>query len=195
VVAMLMRSRSSLASARAAKHPDLVMPMARGIHLLLDDSELASVLRHELREREDLVEAAITDAAAVITDHEELDFANVGRERFLTIGAGRQGRNELDSLDPALILSAAAVVAAGYVLNRADLPGLAKPSGTIHLSQRELQVATLLVDGASNKLIARALDISVHTAKFHVTAVLEKLRARNRADAVSIILREGLVAL
>ena len=43
--------------------------------------------------------------------------------------------------------------------------------------------------------IARALDISVHTAKFHVTAILDKLGARNRADAVSIILREGLVAI
>ena len=56
-------------------------------------------------------------------------------------------------------------------------------------------MATLLLEGASNKAIARALDISVHTAKFHVTAVLDKLAARNRADAVSIILREGLIAL
>ena len=47
-------------------------------------------------------------------------------------------------------------------------------------------MAALLVDGASNKVIARALDISVHTAKFHVTAILEKLGARNRADAVDI---------
>ena len=60
---------------------------------------------------------------------------------------------------------------------------------------RERQVAELLVDGASNKVVARALDISVHTAKFHVTAILEKLGARNRADAVAIILREGLVAI
>ncbi|MEO8686070.1 MAG: LuxR C-terminal-related transcriptional regulator [Devosia sp.] len=43
--------------------------------------------------------------------------------------------------------------------------------------------------------MARQLDISVHTAKFHVTAVLDKLGARNRADAVALILREGLVAL
>lgn len=195
MVAMLTSSRSSLASARAAERPDLVMPIARGIHLLLDDTELATVLRLELLEREDLFETTINDAAAVITDHEKSDFANVLRERLLTIGAGRHGRNELDSLNPALILSAAAVITAGYVLNRADSASAAKPSGTIHLSQRELQVATLLVDGASNKLIARALDISVHTAKFHVTAVLEKLGARNRADAVSIVLREGLVAL
>ena len=53
----------------------------------------------------------------------------------------------------------------------------------------------LLADGASNKLIARKLDISVHTAKFHVAAVLGKLHARNRADAVAIGLRQGLLYL
>ena len=56
-------------------------------------------------------------------------------------------------------------------------------------------MAELLLDGASNKVIARRLDISVHTAKFHVAAVLEKLGARNRSDAVAIALRDGLVAL
>ena len=63
------------------------------------------------------------------------------------------------------------------------------------LSQREQEVAGLLLEGASNKVIARELDISVHTAKFHVTQILDKLGARNRADAVSMILREGLVVL
>jgi DNA-binding NarL/FixJ family response regulator len=63
------------------------------------------------------------------------------------------------------------------------------------LTARERQVASLLVEGASNKVIARRLDISVHTAKFHVAAVLEKLGARNRSDAVAIALRDGLVAL
>ncbi|MCA1409416.1 helix-turn-helix transcriptional regulator, partial [Ensifer sp. IC3342] len=35
--------------------------------------------------------------------------------------------------------------------------------------------------------------ISVHTAKFHVAAVLAKLHAQNRADAVAIALRQGLL--
>jgi DNA-binding CsgD family transcriptional regulator len=92
--------------------------------------------------------------------------------------------------DRKLAAAAALLVAAGYTV----LPPL---DGTEHprLSARDQQVAALLLDGASNKLIARALDISVHTAKFHVTAVMDKLGARNRADAVSIILREGLIAL
>ncbi len=118
---------------------------------------------------------------------------------MLRVGADEARRNAIDSLDPGLILAAATLIGAGYALERETverdvtqrLPGSLLP----RLSARERQVAELLVDGASNKVIARALDISVHTAKFHVTAILEKLGARNRADAVSIILREGLVAI
>ena len=61
------------------------------------------------------------------------------------------------------------------------------------LTQREKQVVALLAEGASNKLIARRLGISVHTAKFHVAAILHKLGAVNRTDAIAIAMREGLI--
>lgn len=92
--------------------------------------------------------------------------------------------------EPALAEAAALLAAAGYTV----IPPV-DPAIRPRLSAREQQVAALLLEGASNKVIARALDISVHTAKFHVTAVLDKVGAHNRADAVSIILREGLIAL
>ena len=115
---------------------------------------------------------------------------------MLRIGADEARRNAIDSLDPGLVLAAATLIGAGYTLER-DAGDIRPRSNASFpaLSQRERQVAELLVDGASNKVIARALDISVHTAKFHVTAILDKLGARNRADAVSIILREGLVVV
>ena len=53
----------------------------------------------------------------------------------------------------------------------------------------------LLADGASNKVIARALDISVHTAKFHIASLLSKLGAVNRTDALATAMREGLIPM
>ena len=56
----------------------------------------------------------------------------------------------------------------------------------IALTPREREVLALLAAGASNKAIARALDLSVHTAKFHVASLTEKLGARGRLEAVAI---------
>src|SRR6266536_1067540 len=65
----------------------------------------------------------------------------------------------------------------------------------IELTPRELEVLALLSEGASNKAIARKLDISVHTAKFHVASILEKLDATGRTDAVAHAVRLGLLML
>ncbi|TJV25914.1 MAG: helix-turn-helix transcriptional regulator [Mesorhizobium sp.] len=61
------------------------------------------------------------------------------------------------------------------------------------LSPREAEVLALLAEGAPNKVIARRLNVSVHTAKFHVAAILIKLGAANRTDAIAIAMRQGLV--
>jgi DNA-binding NarL/FixJ family response regulator len=61
------------------------------------------------------------------------------------------------------------------------------------LSSREREVLALLAGGASNKEIALALAVSVSTVKFHVAAIMEKLGARSRVDAVAIAIRAGLV--
>lgn len=63
------------------------------------------------------------------------------------------------------------------------------------LTPRELQVLALLAEGASNKEIARRLGISVHTAKFHVGSVLDKLDATGRTDAVAHAARLGVIEL
>jgi DNA-binding CsgD family transcriptional regulator len=63
------------------------------------------------------------------------------------------------------------------------------------LTPRELEVLTLVAEGASNKLIARRLGISVHTAKFHVGQLLDKLDATGRTDAVTHAARLGILHL
>lgn len=63
------------------------------------------------------------------------------------------------------------------------------------LSSRERQVLSLLAAGASNKEIALALDVSLSTVKFHVAAIMQKLGARSRVDAVAVAVRAGLVMI
>jgi DNA-binding NarL/FixJ family response regulator len=49
--------------------------------------------------------------------------------------------------------------------------------------------------GLPNKQIARALQISEHTVKFHISAIFAKLGAASRTDAVGRAARQGLIAL
>jgi DNA-binding CsgD family transcriptional regulator len=63
------------------------------------------------------------------------------------------------------------------------------------LTQREFEVLALLAEGASNKVIARRLGISPHTAKFHVGSLIDKLDATGRTDAVAHAARSGIIQL
>jgi len=63
------------------------------------------------------------------------------------------------------------------------------------LTARELEVLQLLAEGLPNKLIAAQLHISEHTAKFHVSAILLKLGAASRTEAVTLAARRGLLIL
>jgi DNA-binding CsgD family transcriptional regulator len=65
----------------------------------------------------------------------------------------------------------------------------------VPLTPRELEVLTLLAEGMSNKAIARRLGISVHTAKFHVGALIDKFDAVGRTDAVAQAARRGVLHL
>ena len=69
------------------------------------------------------------------------------------------------------------------------------PEPDTALTRRELEVLDLLAEGASNKGIARRLGISVHTAKFHVGSLLDKLDATGRTDAVAHAARRGVIHL
>lgn len=68
-------------------------------------------------------------------------------------------------------------------------------AGEFQLTPRERDVLALLAEGCSNKEIARTLDISVHTAKFHVGSLLDKLDATGRTDAVAHAVRRGIILL
>ena len=62
----------------------------------------------------------------------------------------------------------------------------------VGLTERQAQVLALLVQGKSNKLICRALDLAEGTVKIHVTAILRALNVSNRTEAVVAVSRLGL---
>jgi DNA-binding NarL/FixJ family response regulator len=63
------------------------------------------------------------------------------------------------------------------------------------LTEREREVLDLLALGLPNKTIARRLNVSDHTVKFHVGSILAKLDASSRTEAVTRAARRGLLAL
>ena len=63
------------------------------------------------------------------------------------------------------------------------------------LTPREHEVLRMLALGLANKGIAARLNISEHTVKFHVAAILGKLGAASRTEAVALGIRHGLILL
>ncbi len=63
------------------------------------------------------------------------------------------------------------------------------------LTKRELEVLTLIKKGLTNGKIGKQLFIAERTVKFHVTAILSKLNANTRTEAVDISLKRGLLSI
>jgi two-component system nitrate/nitrite response regulator NarL len=82
-------------------------------------------------------------------------------------------------------------------LTRSLLPSmnLAGTSLIEALTPRESEVLQLLAEGVTNKAIAQRLEISEHTVKFHVNAILSKLESQSRTEAVVKATRLGLISL
>jgi DNA-binding NarL/FixJ family response regulator len=109
---------------------------------------------------------------------------------------------------PEEIVAAVTAVAGGLtVLDRrlaaATLAAVERPRGASEiasvseeaLTAREREVLQLLAQGIPNKQIAQRLHISEHTVKFHVSAIMTKLNAASRTEAVTTAARRGLLLL
>ena len=105
---------------------------------------------------------------------------------------------------PAEIVASIETVAAGLCVLSPDIlarllagrrPSRQAASGEPFeaLTSREIEVLTMLADGLGNKEIARQLDISDNTVKFHVSSIFGKLGATNRTEAVMLGMRHGFI--
>lgn len=102
------------------------------------------------------------------------------------------------AVESAALQQAIASVHAGLVVLDPDvvesLVRAAAPSADAPLlTARERQVLELLAQGSSNRVIAERLGVTEHTAKFHLNAILGKLGASSRTDAVVRAARLGLL--
>jgi DNA-binding NarL/FixJ family response regulator len=135
-----------------------------------------------IAERADALEALQAGAAAVLSqraDREVLRAAIYAAVEGLTTLAGEYRDLLVDGAETASGLAAEAEEELAHV----------------DLTPREQQVLQLLAQGASNKMIARRLEITPHTAKFHVASIVAKLAASGRTDAVAKAMRLGLVMI
>ena len=117
------------------------------------------------------------------------------------LAAGARGLL-LRNTDPALLATALDAVSRGLTVVDPTLTGAVfpardrPPSAPVEdLTPRERSVLQLLAEGLSNKDIAARLAISEHTVKFHVNAILGKLGAHSRTEAVTRAARLGLLIL
>lgn len=128
-------------------------------------------------------------------------------EARAALSAGARGVLLRETRAERLGASVLAVAEGAVVVEPSMLESLLEPAGTesfepvprasddARLTPRELEVLTLMAEGLSNKLIAGRLSISDHTAKFHVNAILSKLGAETRTEAVVLAARRGILLL
>ena len=157
--------------------------------VLLADEELLEEAALALADGEDVRQALL-----VLSDDE----GAVGKLRSLSL---RGWGVVPPDAPPEELGAAAAAVGRGLVVLPPSLTErlLGTPTAVEALSEpltaREDEVLALLGRGLPNKLIARELNISEHTVKFHVSSVYAKLGVTNRAEAVSQGARRGLISL
>jgi DNA-binding NarL/FixJ family response regulator len=173
------------------------------VGLAFSDPNLGRRIRSMISEMEAVEIVAIDDAEVIVADTTD---AHTGRHLVLQNSASMEApASSVDKHAGIDVLEAAiCLVAHGY---RIAAPGVERSRDSISasddttphtgqpLTSRELEVLEKLAAGASNKMIARDLHISLATAKFHVGSLLAKLDARNRTDAVAIGLKLGILLL
>lgn len=192
-------------------------PLARsGLALMLADSELVDVAVQMDTALSWADEAAIYAVDVVLldvgrqmdTDLADLDtlipvVAIVPDEAAALVAWGKGVRSVVgrsvsaDSLTAALLAAAHEFAVIDPEFVAALVPDSAESDELPlePLTPREVEVLVKLAEGMTNKAIAQALHISDHTVKFHVNAVLTKLAAQSRTEAVVNALRAGLLSL
>jgi DNA-binding NarL/FixJ family response regulator len=146
-----------------------------------------------------LVRENAPDVKVIIyTSHDEEDrivqAAELGVDGYLLKGCGQKELvSAIESVSTGGIALESTV--AGKLMQHMNRRSNESEANTVRFSKREAQVLKLIAAGKTNREIGETLFISESTVKFHVHAILNKLDASNRTEAVSIAAQLGLVEL
>jgi len=126
-------------------------------------------------------------------------------EKFLTGSAVRSGVRAIlpREVKREELLAAVQASVAGLIVLHPEALGSLLPTGADEqpeldssdqiLTPREIEVLRMIAEGLGNKEIASKLKISDHTVKFHISSIFAKLGAANRAEAVTLGIRLGVI--
>ena len=156
------------------------------VAIVADDAnrhrELVSIVidqGHAIAE-ETNADVVLADAAIPVTDKPLVTLGAEDREQAASLPRVANGA-QLDAAQRA--------AASGLIVRAAEFRGGFAAAddglGDVLLTPREVEILSTIADGLSNKSIARRLEISLHTVKFHVESLFRKLGARTRAEAVA----------
>ncbi|MBD2156155.1 LuxR C-terminal-related transcriptional regulator [Leptolyngbya sp. FACHB-16] len=148
-----------------------------------------------------------TDLELLTTVHDEAAIAllvtpNESYSAATLLQSGIRAIIPMDVTTDEMIVTVEAIATGLVVLHpevaEALLKGLAEPdepevASDAPLTPREIEVLQLLATGLGNKAIARQLNISEHTVKFHISSIFSKLNATSRTEAVTLGMRQGLI--
>lgn len=177
---------SEFATALLELSPDVVL-----LDLELGDAHGVDALRR-------LREASPSARVIIYTSHDEedriIEAAELGVDGYLLKGCPQDEliRSIRSVCEGGTALQASV---AAKLMHHMNAKTGEKTRSAVSFSKREIQVLTLLARGKMNRDIGETLFISESTVKFHVHALLRKLDASNRTEAVSIAVQQGIVSL
>jgi DNA-binding NarL/FixJ family response regulator len=149
-------------------HPDVILWQ------LSPDEDAAAILRSLHRQN-----------TVLLTSNAALELLRAGAHGVLPMEASAE--------QIGVALTAAAAGLGVFSPEHLDSPSAARTAPI--LTGREREVLRMIAEGLANKEIAWRLGISDHTVKFHVSALLGKLGAGSRAEAISAGIRQGVIML